>query len=233
MSEHSSTLAVLLKRLEVATSRIEELALTKTKATKFFQDDFPAIDAVASPTAAEDPTFLKAYDTMVIPSVEKYVELSAAVGGVVLEQSKFVKELFLVHQKRFLLLAAKSNKPASDQLDKLFQPCQDTVKAIVSHVEANRPSKLFNHLSTVSSGIPAVSWVIVEPETATCVKELTDSAQFFAYKVIKAFKDGDRTHVDWANAFVHMLNQLHAYVKQYHKTGLTWNPHGQDSFSLQ
>jgi adenylyl cyclase-associated protein len=44
--------------------------------------------------------------------------------------------------------------------------------------------------------------------------------------VIKDFKDTDASHVEWAKAFVGILNELHDYVKKYHTTGLAWNPKG-------
>ena len=34
----------------------------------------------------------------------------------------------------------------------------------------------------------------------------------------------DQTHVEWASAFGKILLELQAFVKQYHTTGLVWNP---------
>jgi hypothetical protein len=34
----------------------------------------------------------------------------------------------------------------------------------------------------------------------------------------------DKKHVVWANSFVALIDSLQKYVKQYHTTGLTWNP---------
>lgn len=38
------------------------------------------------------------------------------------------------------------------------------------------------------------------------------------------FDDRDQTHVDWAKAFKGVVTGLQTYVKQYHTTGLFWNP---------
>ena len=34
----------------------------------------------------------------------------------------------------------------------------------------------------------------------------------------------DKKHVVWANSFIALIDSLQKYVKQYHTTGLTWNP---------
>ena len=36
----------------------------------------------------------------------------------------------------------------------------------------------------------------------------------------------DKTHVDWVKAWIQVLVELQAFVKQHHTTGLTWNVKG-------
>ena len=48
-------------------------------------------------------------------------------------------------------------------------------------------------------------------------------------RVLKDWKEKDRTHVDWVKAWVSTLTELQAYVKKYYTTGLTWNPKGSDA----
>jgi adenylyl cyclase-associated protein len=56
---------------------------------------------------------------------------------------------------------------------------------------------------------------------------MTDAAQFYTNRVLKDFKDKDPVHVEWVKQWLKTLNELHAYVKQYHTTGLTWGGHAQ------
>lgn len=236
MSEPSSALMLLLKRLEGATSRLEELALTKNK--DFKSQPFPSTPIVKKDTATVSATegssndnigtsFRNDFEQLVVPVVEKYLMLSEDVGDVVWEQSKIVKELLITHQRFYLEVASSHQKPQDkDKIAKMFQPSQGALDGLLKHVELNRQSPLFNHLSTVASGIPAVSWILVEPDTASCVKELLESVQFYASRVSKAFKTGDPTHVDWANGVVGIFEKLHEYVVKYHRKGLTWNTKG-------
>lgn len=55
---------------------------------------------------------------------------------------------------------------------------------------------------------------------------MKEAGQFYANRVIKEFKEKDKTHVEWVSSFLSLLNDLQAYVKQYHTTGLVWNPKG-------
>ena len=48
-------------------------------------------------------------------------------------------------------------------------------------------------------------------------------------RVLKDWKEKDRTHVDWVKAWVSTLTELQAYVKKFYTTGLTWNPKGADA----
>lgn len=58
---------------------------------------------------------------------------------------------------------------------------------------------------------------------------MSDAAQFYANRVLKEFKEKDPTHVEWVKLWVKVLSDLHAYVKQYHTTGLTWGTQGAGS----
>lgn len=98
--------------------------------------------------------------------------------------------------------------------------------------DKNRGDKtFFNHLSTVSEGIPAVGWVAVEPKPGPFVGEMKDSAQFYSNRVIKDYKDSDKSHVEWCRSFIKLLDTLKEYVMKNHTTGLVWNPKGVDASS--
>lgn len=56
---------------------------------------------------------------------------------------------------------------------------------------------------------------------------MSDAAQFYANRVLKEFKEKDPVHAEWVKQWIKVLTELHAYVKQYHTTGLTWGSQGQ------
>lgn len=91
----------------------------------------------------------------------------------------------------------------------------------------NRKSILFNHLSSISEGIPALGWILISPTPAPHIKEMLDAAQFYTNRVLKDFKEKDPIHAEWVKQWIKTLTELHAYVKQYHTTGLTWGTYSQ------
>lgn len=71
-------------------------------------------------------------------------------------------------QKDFLVRASQCTKPAADKLPELLAPMVTHLTAVGEIKDANRRSPQFNHLSTVSEGIPAAGWVAVVRSTFAC-----------------------------------------------------------------
>ncbi|CAG8677246.1 10168_t:CDS:2, partial [Ambispora leptoticha] len=238
MSDFQS-LTTLIKRLEAATSRLEDLATSGasvvTVGTNINRSSLgtqpvvpsslvlpPNNDATAE---TEPPLALSAYDELIEGPLKTFVELSKSIGGLVEDQSHAVENIFIA-QRDFIYIATKSVKPdtTSETFAELIKPTLQALEKVCEYRENNRPSPFFNHLSTVGEGIGALGWVTLESKTAPYVGDLKESSQFYANRVIKEFKDKDRTHVDWANSFVVLLTELQNYVKNYHTNGLVWNP---------
>ncbi|CAJ0890143.1 6656_t:CDS:2, partial [Entrophospora sp. SA101] len=267
MSDYQS-LTTLIKRLEAATSRLEDLATTGSSnstskaatsrledlATTGSSNSTSSTTAPASTTTigGQQPTTttlvtsttnnndndtknevkltpaLSAYDELIEGPLKNFLELSKTIGGLVEDQSHAVKDIFIA-QRDFIYIASQSKKPqTSETFVKLIKPTQQALEKVCEYRENNRPSPFFNHLSTVSEGIGALGWVTYETKTAPFVGDLKDASQFYAHRVIKEFKDKDRSHVDWANSFILLLTELQSYVQTYHTTGLVWNPKGVD-----
>jgi adenylyl cyclase-associated protein len=88
MSEFHS-LATLIKRLEVATTRLEDLALSGTSASTIAATNVPAASSATAPAPSEPaqvPRAVEDFSNAVDPPVKKYAELSQQLGGPVAEQ---------------------------------------------------------------------------------------------------------------------------------------------------
>ncbi|KOB79469.1 Adenylyl cyclase-associated protein [Operophtera brumata] len=120
----------------------------------------------------------------------------------------------LMAQLRYIQLAAAQSKPAQAQEQQLLAPTSEQISAIQQFREKNRASKLFNHLSAISESIPALGWVAVAPTPAPYVKEMNDAGQFYTNRVLKEWKEKSKTHVEWCRAWVQLLSDLQAYVKE-------------------
>jgi len=96
-----------------------------------------------------------------------------------------------------------------------------------------RGSKVFNWLSTLSEGISALGWVQVEPTPGPFVDEARASSEFYSNKILVEFKTkaGGDLQRQWVAAWNDFLKELRNYIKQYHTTGVSWNPSGGDASS--
>ncbi|KAG1111969.1 hypothetical protein G6F42_014875 [Rhizopus arrhizus] len=93
MSEFHS-LANLIKRLEVATTRLEDLAMSSSSASAVAANSPSspkAVGAAPSSTASsQTPALVEKHDAAVNASLEKYFNLSQELGGPIAEQVRMI-----------------------------------------------------------------------------------------------------------------------------------------------
>lgn len=169
---------------------------------------------------------VSAFEAILQGPFATYLQYSSKIGGDVAAHAKLVEVAFSA-QREFLITASKSSAPSnSSLLQALLKPTSDGIGSIQSFRESHRGSPFFNHLSAVSESIPALGWVAVSPTPAPFVKEMNDAGQFYTNRVLKDWKEKDKSHVEWTKAWVQTLSELQQYVKQYHTTGLCWGGRG-------
>ena len=66
------------------------------------------------------------------------------------------------------MLASKCKKPDDAGVAKLLKPQADVIGQITQFREANRRSPQYNHLSTISESIAALSWVVTVSDIVVC-----------------------------------------------------------------
>jgi adenylyl cyclase-associated protein len=205
----------LVKRLEVATARLEKLA-----------GSGQSISTSTAPSVIQGSTgggaTLTEYDSNVEPAVQDFFKASQTIGGLVAQQALQVQGAFQAC-KSLIATATQSQKPSMNDLQTLVKPLQEAIQSVQEIKNANRTNPHFNHLSAVAEGIPCLGWVMVEPTPAPFILEMRDSAQFYSNRVLKEFKDKDQAHVDWVNSWIQVFVALAAYVKKWHTTGLVWS----------
>ncbi|KLP07842.1 adenylate cyclase-associated protein [Fusarium fujikuroi] len=249
-------LTTLIKRLEAATSRLEDIAssteppsdaavlnqaipsppnpsLAAPPPLPAASDSSATTPATAKPEPATEPLpeSIEEFDAFLNTSVDKYVKLSHQLGGLVAEQAALVKSGFQ-EQRKFLLISTKAKKPNLSGPDlpvyeSLIKPINEALMAVTELKDANRPSPMYTQLSTVSDGIMVLAWVTIDTRPYKHVDECLGSAQFFGNRVLKEQKDKDPKQIEWAQSFYQMFRDLADYVKQYFPTGIPWNPNGQ------
>ncbi|KAM7373454.1 hypothetical protein PAMP_008302 [Pampus punctatissimus] len=204
-------LASLVQRLEVAVGRLETMSV-------------PGGSAGVSAGGAVS-AYVEAFDEIANGPVAQYFTLSQKIGGDVLKHADMMKQAFSC-QRQLLVTASSSQKPSDAVLTTLLQPVSKAIQQVQAFREQNRTSPQFNHLSAVSESVPALGWVAMAPKPGPYVKEMQDAAMFYTNRVLKEFKEKDKTHVDWVKAYVSIWTDLQNYIKQHHTTGLSWSKSG-------
>lgn len=167
-----------------------------------------------------------AFGNIIQGPLSQYLQFSAKIGGDVAIHSKLVEKAFRA-QSEFLTIASRSAAPSSQSdIMKLLEPTSAQIMAVMDFFEKNRGSPYFNHLNAVTASIPALSWVTVPSTPSPYVKEMNDAGQFYTNRVLKDWKEQDKTHVDWVKSWIQTLTELQQFVKQYHTTGLVWGGQG-------
>ncbi|KAJ8670581.1 hypothetical protein QAD02_001840 [Eretmocerus hayati] len=178
--------------------------------------------SVASVVEVVKSMSLSAYEDILAGPFQDYLQYSQKIGGDVATHSKLVDKAFQI-QLQFLKTAASRPAPTSQSEQvSLLGPTSAQIQEIQEFREKHRGSPLFNHLSAISESIPALGWVAVSPTPAPYVKEMNDAGQFYTNRVLKDWKEKDKTHVEWCKAWVKILTDLQQFVRQHHTTGLVW-----------
>ncbi|CDH58949.1 adenylyl cyclase-associated protein [Lichtheimia corymbifera JMRC:FSU:9682] len=244
MSEFHS-LANLIKRLEVATTRLEDLAMSASSASAVSASSTGAMPthppSAPTPTATSGaaagtgqvPLSVQKHDEEIMPLLQKFLALSTDIGGPVSEQATLTLEA-VDAEKTIIQISCLAKKPdmSSSAFMKLVEPIQKALTGIVSIKDQHRGDPLFNHLSVVAEGVAALGWFTAEPAPVPYIREMKDAAQFYANRVVKEWKDKDAKHVEWTRSFTAILEALAQYVKANYPTGLTWNAHGEPAEAI-
>ncbi|KAJ5247495.1 hypothetical protein N7468_002478 [Penicillium chermesinum] len=229
---HMHNFTTLIKRLEAATSRLEDMAMSLDDSNASNSAGTPAASPAvpetpksappppASPAAAPTPPQIQDFDALIQGDVQNFVKLSEKIGGLVAEQSKAVLQAFQA-ERTFLYVSTKAKKPANPPPE-LMTDLHKASDSINNIRESNRHSPLFTHLSAVAEGIVALGWFF-EPKPADFVADMLASVEYYGNKILKEYKEKDRTHIQYIQAYYQIFKALGAFLQKHYPKGLTWN----------
>ncbi|KAH8833527.1 adenylate cyclase associated N terminal-domain-containing protein [Flagelloscypha sp. PMI_526] len=236
MSGGLHSLATIIKRLEAATSRIEDIAAAKGLPSAEFNEASTgsapsAPRAPPQPSVASRPTevprSVTAYDENVIEGkLKPFIALTAELGSATTTEIVAKFEKLYKTQRLFLHRAALCRKPDQQTVDSFLQQVQPDIQDVQNFKESSRKERdFFNHLNVVSEGAISVAW-LATPKPGPHINEVKDTVNYHGNRIIKEFKEKNPKHVEWVRAFTAVLEELRKYVVEFHTTGVTWNTQG-------
>ncbi|KAI9760306.1 MAG: hypothetical protein M1835_000192 [Candelina submexicana] len=232
-------LTTLIKRLEAATSRLEDMAQATMDPSAQTNGIAPPISTTAGGAFGGDaggsapapgqitellPPAIDDFDALMNDEVKTFVNTSEELGGLVAEQSAGVLRAFAA-QRKFLIVTTKAKKPdiQSPVYMEILKELQTMMGTVGDIREANRASPLFTHLTCVSEGIAALGWITIDPKPVAYIQEIQVQAEYFGNRVLKEYRDKDQVHVEWVQSYYKIFKALSSYVQQHYPQGVTWN----------
>uniref|UniRef100_A0A914QTA5 Adenylate cyclase-associated CAP N-terminal domain-containing protein n=1 Tax=Panagrolaimus davidi TaxID=227884 RepID=A0A914QTA5_9BILA len=149
----------LVKRLETVTARLEAVSTTTKPALAPKPGSTSSGSAPSAASSAPPPSVLQ-YDDAVEGSLKNFFALSEKIGGDLGSIAPKVRQVF-DHLRNYIWFAAGTSEPSVEVIKSKLQPLQQLIEEIGSFKDSKRNTDHFNHLSSVSEGLPAVFWVSV------------------------------------------------------------------------
>ncbi|CAD6189096.1 unnamed protein product [Caenorhabditis auriculariae] len=169
---------------------------------------------------ADVPAHVRAYDDAMESVINRWAQLSDKIGGdAAVMKTKAINVFDAL--RSFLWTAAGQPEPGDVQ--KLVAPIVEQLNGITEFKDSKRNTPLFNHLSAVAEGIPAVGWILIKKTPAPYVKEMLDASMFYINRILKEYKDTNTAHTEWVRSWKELLEEMQKFVRQTHTTGLVWN----------
>ncbi|GAM84418.1 hypothetical protein ANO11243_024140 [Dothideomycetidae sp. 11243] len=233
----ANALTHLIRRLEAATSRLEDIALS----VPGFEGQplgagseagviagSPSDKAGDASTAPSLPPALADFQALTDTHLHKYVESSKNLDQTIMDQTVSLATAFK-SQERYLLMATKAKKPEipSPPFAELVSSLQHALGAVSDIKDSNRGSPYKDHLAMVAEGTGALSWLF-ETKPADFIGEVIGGVQLFGNRILKQYKESDPNQVAYVQAYVGLWKALQEYTKKHYPAGVTWNPNGID-----
>ncbi|KAF1992369.1 hypothetical protein K402DRAFT_388025 [Aulographum hederae CBS 113979] len=229
-----NNLTTLIKRLEAATSRLEDIASSAASLEQKDAAGTPTTNGAVAGTpqstsqpAEELPQSILDYDTLINGDLKAYMAVAEQLGGSIAEQSAVVLTAFKT-QRNWLLMSTKAKKPEMKAFQDSLKDLQTELEKAETIRQNNRAPEYKDHLAMVADGTGTLGWVTMEQKPADVVAELFGGAQMWGNKVLKEYREKDPNRVQAVQAFYKIFKSLIAYIKQHHPKGIAWNPDGVD-----
>jgi len=187
----------------------------------------PSTQSTPGPAIVEDdaaPAVL-AYDEHMKKSLAPFVEACNAIEG--LKKTGSYIDTVWKGIRDIVEIGSKCKRPADVQsaLMPFLKPVQDAMAEIR---KARLDRKFDWHVKALMEMLASVSWVIMSapPAPSTFIKDTIGASDFWANKIRKEYKGKDDAQIAFCDTLKALIMDLSAYVKEYHLSGLMWNPRG-------
>ncbi len=168
---------------------------------------------------------LVAYDEHIDRAVKPFVDACNKIDGLKDTGSNIQKVWDGI--RAIVEIGTKCKKPSDVQSSLMpkLKPVQDAMGDIR---KARLDRKFDWHIKAIMEMLACVSWVIMSapPAPSSFIKDTVGSSDFWSNKIRKEYKGKDENMINFCDTLKALILDLSSYVKEYHLSGLMWNPNG-------
>jgi adenylyl cyclase-associated protein len=135
-------------------------------------------------------------------------------------------------------LASQCRKPSptTNLQQETLAPYLESIQNAMKEIRQLKLDRSYDwHIKAVMEMLVCVSWVIMTapPAPSSFVKDTLGATEFWTNKIRKEYKlkpekEIMQVQIDFCDAIKGLILDLSSYVKEYHLSGLMWNPNGMD-----
>ena len=203
-------LTTLIRRLEAATSRLEDIASSAASfdasrdgstpiptggPASSSADELPALVDQAShthaPKAEPLPPAVSELDELMEKELREFVEASKPIDPSIEQQAQSLARAF-ADQRRFILVSTKSKKPdlqSPKTQELLLGDLQKDAGNVGEIKDRSRNNALRDQLSMISDGTGVLYWMVMEGKPSDYVGEIIGGVQMYGNRVLTKHKD--------------------------------------------
>ncbi|GBF94818.1 hypothetical protein Rsub_07990 [Raphidocelis subcapitata] len=232
-----SPLDAVVGRLEAVATRLERLELSAASSSGGVPRA-PAAAAAAAPAASSATSAapaaaggaLAAYDALLSGAGAALSQAGSSVGGDVAKATAHVVAAYQ-KQRGVLAAAALAKQPSGPELQALLQPVAEEIIG-AGKLADDRRSTAFQQLKVAAESLNGLSWLAYSgpscgmPPPPQHIADSWNSAEFYANKLMMAFKGKDEAQMAWVKGVKELTQALQQFVRTHYPQGLKWNPSG-------
>lgn len=222
IQEQQALLSTILEKVNSNADQIKGLELKVDNLQSGSNAALSSSGGASSESTTELPRSIGAFDSYCTSFLNPFVTSCSKLGGDAEAVGLLVKDAW-AEMRSFLLMASASKAPNDADLPGLFSKMAPKIKAIQMSVQRNTWE---NHTKTCSEGASALNWLMVKPAPRDFIQSGLEGAEYWANRIRKEFRGINPDQISFCDTYKTLLNELMAYVKEFHTTGVTWNPKG-------
>jgi adenylyl cyclase-associated protein len=154
--------------------------------------------------------------------LDPFVNAAKALGGDAATVGDLIQNAWQA-QRDFLLMASQCRKPDPATIAAKLGHVQAITKQISDSVRRNEWE---NHMKTVKEGVQALGWLAIEPAPRDFIESYIGGSDYWANNIRREHRKSNPQQMAFVDTFKTLLSELLPYVKEFHTTGVAWNPRG-------